>query len=144
MATLGLVQKKRLFLEDENWRLLPWARQPDSKSSQDQLVDIMVMLPGLFEDRDALDKIADPDAKHILVSSIRAQLARLLQWHCNWITMYPCVAWEEQRSVKEAADYGPLPAKLLFSNFSRAVELALHDAILLCLLGLLCSQTGTV
>ena len=144
LVTVGLLQKRRLFLEDDRWRDVPWALRPESKSNQDQLVDFLVKLPGFLEDQQTLRTTYDAAAKQSLVDEVLSQLQLLFQWRWNWETNHPSAAREEHRpDVHVNSTTAPprvVERILVFSSFAFAVVIALYDAVLLCLLGLLYTE----
>ncbi|KAH7020906.1 uncharacterized protein B0I36DRAFT_367382 [Microdochium trichocladiopsis] len=46
--------RKRTFLNDQQWRTVPWSVKP--KTSRDLLIDILIQIPPILEDYDALKK----------------------------------------------------------------------------------------
>lgn len=51
----GLRQRSTTFLNELNWRELPWASCPTQKAPLDQLVDILLEIPDLFAQFDVLE-----------------------------------------------------------------------------------------
>ena len=144
LVTISLLTETRLFLERQDWQGIPWSCDPASKSEQDRLVDILVMVPGFLEDRRRLSDCADSSACEELANRVSYQLQLLYHWRWEWGRKYPLAAWEEERQP-------PLPHSpeilypeettqlLRFVSFARAVEISLYNAVLLHLLQLLCS-----
>jgi hypothetical protein len=143
LVTVGLLQKTRLFLEDESWKNEPWSLDPSSKSNQDRLVDILVHVPGFLQDQKTAQFDCHSSLRQLLVRQVLRQLNLLFRWRWTWDSDHSNVATEEARAQyeTEAALY-PAEAKNLleFSSFTMAVEISLYNAVLLCLLGLLYSE----
>ena len=60
LVTVGLLQKRRLFLEETSWCTVPWSIQPEIRSDQDRLVDLLAQVPGLLELQQTLRQDFDP------------------------------------------------------------------------------------
>lgn len=143
LVICGLLQKKRLFLEEEAWRVVPWELEPARKGQQDRLVDVLVSVPGFLEDQTKVVEVPDLDAKMGLVGRVGGALRALCEWRWRWEERNPRAAWEEGRERRLPGMVSPpTVAKnlLVFSSFTAAVEIALYNAVLLCLLGLLFSE----
>ncbi|KAF2718316.1 hypothetical protein K431DRAFT_348796 [Polychaeton citri CBS 116435] len=136
LTTVGLLQKKRLFLEQERWRKLPWLEE---KSAQDQLVDILVMLPGFLEDKQALASGVVGRKSQALVAKIMHELSSLFYWRWRWGAQHTAAACDLERNVDYGLEPTILPRLLHFASFARASEVSLYNAVLICLLDLLYS-----
>jgi hypothetical protein len=154
--------KTRSFLEQSIWIDEPWSVcGQENKSSQNQLVDILAYVPGFLEDQARLDEqwprpstSEDFRFRLDLVQRIEYQVARLYNWRWHWEEINPLSVWEVEVDPAEniipshhrflttaTANYGPRPIRktLIFSSFSKVIEISLYNAVLLCLLGLLWS-----
>ena len=143
LVTVGLLQKMRLFLEQEDWKHDPWASSPTSKSNQDRLVDVLVAVPGFLQDQQALRTEYEPGLKQNLIRKVLHQLDTLFRWRWQWDVEHPSAAKELTRIGYGAKGlYIPPEAgnSLQYTAFSEAVEISLYNAVLLCLLGLLYSE----
>jgi hypothetical protein len=137
MITTGMiVTHRRIFLEQEEWRTIPWALDQDSKTQQNHLGDIMVMIPGFLQDDDALSKESDPLLHKSLTVRVEAQLVKLYEWRWKWHMQNGVGVWEVA-----ATDPRPMeldPAHLLhFVSFELSVDIMLYSAAHIWLLGLL-------
>ncbi|KAK5459552.1 hypothetical protein LTS15_003681 [Exophiala xenobiotica] len=160
LITIGLITKTRSFLEQSIWIDEPWSVcGRENKSSQNQLVDILAYVPGFLEDQARLDEqwprpstSEDFRFRLDLVQRIEYQVARLYNWRWHWEEINPYSVWEvdpaetiipshHQFLTTATAICGPRPIRktLIFSKFSKAIEISLYNAVLLCLLGLLWS-----
>ncbi|KAK3073000.1 hypothetical protein LTR53_005812, partial [Teratosphaeriaceae sp. CCFEE 6253] len=144
LITIAMFTRRRTFLEEACWRKTPWADDPESKSEQDKLVDVMSILPGLLEDLGPLQQdlpSTTTSRKRSFCSQVQGGLQVLLGWRQAWDTSHPNIARERSRPSHSARD--PLvspsdaPRSLHYSSFACAVEHSLYNAILICLLGLL-------
>ncbi|OTA02557.1 hypothetical protein A9Z42_0029330 [Trichoderma parareesei] len=52
MLANALVQRRGTFLEQEQWKTVPWSRCPENKSNTQKLLDIISSLPRLLEETD--------------------------------------------------------------------------------------------
>ncbi|CAM1510073.1 Fc.00g004080.m01.CDS01 [Cosmosporella sp. VM-42] len=145
----GLVGKQRLFFDDERWRTVPWARDPASKTPQSELLDILVILPGLLQKHAALEDTAHLEPRAILkiLEEVQEQLVAVYKW--RW-------RWQDENGDQVSVDIGKtwqpngLAAPILgsigtsrhldrlrFGRFVAATELMLYNAALMWLLALL-------
>ncbi|KAI3397288.1 hypothetical protein diail_11020 [Diaporthe ilicicola] len=86
----GIKQRKRTALSRDDWKTVPWSKYP--KRSKDMLTDILVEIPGVFEDMDRCESLSDEDMKRkeyrrlvIICLGLHAQLqvdmyTMLLYW----------------------------------------------------------------
>ncbi|KAK5724410.1 hypothetical protein LTR15_004455 [Elasticomyces elasticus] len=144
LITISLVTQKRSFLEEERWRVLPWARQREMKSNQDTLVDIMSILPGLLEDWATLQEGAPDSAEADMrpfCLRVQSGLQALFMWRHTWDAAHPQAAWERPRSTSTTPSRNTYPPDarnmLFYETFSLAVEHTLYNALLICMLSLL-------
>ncbi|KAK7894437.1 hypothetical protein LTR67_006198 [Exophiala xenobiotica] len=155
LITIGLITKTRSFLEQSVWIDEPWSVcGQENKSSQNQLVDILAYVPGFLEDQARLDEqwprpstSEDFRFRLDLVQRIEYQIARLYNWRWHWEEINPHSVWEVEVDPEIMPSHHFLAAHrprrirntLIFSSFSKAMEISLYNAVLLCLLGLLWS-----
>ncbi|KAK5231757.1 hypothetical protein LTR47_007160 [Exophiala xenobiotica] len=153
LITIGLITKTRSFLEQSVWIDEPWSVcGQENKSSQNQLVDILAYVPGFLEDQARLDEQwPRPSTSEgfrfrlDLVQRIEYQVARLYNWRWHWEEINPHSVWEVDPEIMPShhffAAHRPRRIRntLIFSSFSKAIEISLYNAVLLCLLGLLWS-----
>lgn len=141
LVIVGLLQKRRLFLEEQDWCTVPWALQPHQKSNQDCLIDILAKMPGLLEEQQALQSCFDPGRTQRLIDAASTQLRLLFDWRCRWEAENPNAVVEFERSEINGPTSGNGPPDvqrlLHFSDLTAAVEIELYNATLLCYLGLL-------
>lgn len=142
-VTLALITKSRTFLEQPAWLSEPWATcGPNNKSPQNQLVDILVHIPGFLQDQEQLEQCPSEHFRLDLIQRVEYQLAKAHNWRWHWEERNPDVAWEVEPEMlpaeyKLARAPRPVRKVLCFSSFVKATELALYNAVVLCLLGLL-------
>lgn len=143
LVICGLLQKQRLFLEDKDWRVVPWELEPDAKRQQDRLVDVLVRVPGLLQDQTRLLEFPNDQGRKALASEVFRSLKELFAWRWAWEAQNAGSVWEEDRTEASGNASNPpivLRQLLVFASFTAAVEIALYNAVLLCLLGLLFSE----
>jgi hypothetical protein len=128
--------RKRTFLEQEDWKTVPWENDPGSKSHLDSVTDIMADIPGLYEDLDALNGSLSAHrpwnsrlAKCILHRCL-ANLSKLESWFQMWKAHNPeSVSEVESSSISglTADEAGDLFHTVLrYSSLGVANELALY------------------
>ena len=141
LITVSMLTRQRSFLEEERWRLAPWASDPGSKSDQDKLVDILAFLPGLLQELNPLlhAPIATViETTHNFCLQVQHGLRALLTWRRAWDAKYPQVARMQPRTDTKRTSYPAGAESLLcYSTFTRAVEYSLYNAIFICLVNLL-------
>jgi len=140
LTTVGIISKRRCFLEEENWRTVPWAIEPSSKSRQNYLADILVTVPGMLEDDAALSQQDDSTARAALIDRVERQLVNLFKWRWKWEELNPFSAWEEQVSSNSSAAPGQnrvFESVFCFSAFEQATEIVFYNAVQMWLVGLL-------
>jgi hypothetical protein len=150
-------------LEQQEWKTLPWALEPDSKSEQAKLFDIFVMVPGLLEDYERMlswqatctsgsnDRTSEivvrqQDSHYVFSFNLRdrivEQLQLLFRWRQNWQQRHGggVMLLHKSRGI----DKGPAEFNGSLLEFAapvnamiRAAEMTLYNAILLWLLVLL-------
>jgi hypothetical protein len=139
IALACLIKKKRCFLEHPDWKIIPWAPDPESKTSEIYLLDQLCDIPGLFEDatnlnlpdQDEEQRIADHQS---LSRNILVHLRILYEWRFTWQQQNPDSCFEVKAS---SPDEQPLfPTALHYSTLPLANEIAIYNAILLLLLRL--------
>lgn len=92
------MQRRGTFLEQEQWKTVPWSRCPENKSNTQKLLDIISSLPGLFEKTDRVlnersqwvagDRTIVREETPTTVPSLRQQLDSMLldliAWRYHW------------------------------------------------------------
>ncbi|KEF60528.1 uncharacterized protein A1O9_02089 [Exophiala aquamarina CBS 119918] len=146
LITVALITKTRTFLEQSIWLTEPWAEiGAANKSFQNQLVDVLVHLPGFLQDQDQLEQAQSAKLKSDLVRRIEFQIERISQWRWRWEASNVNMVWEAEPEMLPEdyvlAHFRPIRSFLVFSSCSQATELSLYNAVLLCLLALLWTLT---
>lgn len=131
---------KRCFLEKPEWKTIPWALHPGSKTSFCYIQDILCDMPGLMEDITKLKRLEIEPAQRVsftqnLVKNISAHLVDLYDWRTKWEEDNPNSCLEVQ-SPQQPEDEEFLFSKYLqFSALSSAHEIILYNTALLMILG---------
>lgn len=145
----GLVGKQRLFFDDERWRTVPWALDPKSKTPQSEILDILVVVPGILQDHAAWEQSTAPDPASLqeIIKRVEKQLVALYEWRWRWqSTSGHHVGVDEAEKQPPNgpafASLGPIGSsrkfgRLRFAKFVAATELMLYNAALMWLLALL-------
>jgi len=124
------------------WLTEPWAEiGAANKSFQNQLVDILVHIPGLLQDQEQLEHAQSAELKGDLIRRVEFQIERIYQWRWRWEASNTNIAWEAEPDMLPAdyvlTHFRPIRSFLVFNSCSQATEVSLYNAVLLCLLGLL-------
>lgn len=141
--TIGLVAKRRIFLEQAAWKTIPWSGVGvPQKSPQNELIDIMVNIPGYMEDLASIQNGSASGTQVVhLVTSVKRDLSALYEWRWKWTENNPNAAWEialsEVPSGRVISKFRLFEKVLWFRSFTHATEILLYNAVLLCLLGTL-------
>lgn len=138
--------RKRTFLEQEDWKTVPWEDEPDSKSHLDSATDLMADVPGLYEDLDIINsspsthRPRDSRLARDILDKCLANLSKLESWLQVWKTQNPDVVSEVESSsmsgltVDEAGFL--FPTVLRYSSLGVANELTLYYSIRIQLLSI--------
>lgn len=135
----GLFGRQRLFLESEQWRTVPWLQHPTLKTPQSELLDILVVVPGILQDYESLDSsdVTSQTQLQELQARVGAQLILLYQWRWQW--QIRC-AHEVGADTSFPQSYPAATAptfRLRFRRFVVASELMLYNAALMWLMALM-------
>ncbi|KAF5985557.1 endoglucanase EG-II [Fusarium coicis] len=120
----AMTNRKRTFLEQDEWKHIPWALQPMSKRIGDYLQDILCDIPGMMEDFDHLFNTNDCQMSANFISQkLRASFEKLNSLRISWNFMHPHSCWR-QKIVRESSEicHGTLEQVLWFSDLERATE----------------------
>ena len=134
-----LVKKKRCFLEHVDWKTIPWAADPESKTLDLYLHDILCDVPGLLEDATNLELSSLEMAQNLslhrdLSSKILVLLQTLYEWRVIWQQQNPDSCCEVPTSSPDHEAFSP--NILFYSSISAAYEICHYNAILLLILRL--------
>lgn len=79
----GIKRRKRTSLSRDEWKTVPWTKH--AKGTKDELLDILVEVPGVFEDIDNCESLADPELKQVeyrqLAATCLSLHAQLQAWY---------------------------------------------------------------
>ncbi|KPM44513.1 hypothetical protein AK830_g2026 [Neonectria ditissima] len=145
----GLVGKQRLFFDDKRWRTVPWALNPPCKTPQSQLLDILVVIPGILHDHAGLETVAHVTAHshEKILERVEDLLLTLFRWRWQWqadsgnqVSVDAGMTWQPNGFT--AAVLGSIGTsrrldRLRFGRFVSAIEIMLYNATLMWLLALL-------
>ncbi|KAH9205544.1 hypothetical protein DL95DRAFT_439113 [Leptodontidium sp. 2 PMI_412] len=140
LITIDIISKKRCFLDQENWRSVPWAMEPNSKSPQNYLADILATIPGMLQEDAALGRHDGSRGRSTLIGRVERQLVELFKWRWEWERLNQFSAWEEPVSSNPFAIPGQdriFESIFCFSSFEQATEIMLYNAVQMWLVGLL-------
>ncbi|KAE9373024.1 hypothetical protein N431DRAFT_503803 [Stipitochalara longipes BDJ] len=134
-----LIQKKRCFLEHPDWKTIPWATDPESKTLELCLHDLLCDVPGLLVDATNLQfSILEMDQKHSLYrdlsSKILVHLQSLYEWRATWQQQNPDCCCEVPTSYPDHEAFSS--TVFYYSTLSTANEICSYNAQLLLILRL--------
>ncbi|KAF2163589.1 hypothetical protein M409DRAFT_26198 [Zasmidium cellare ATCC 36951] len=122
----ALQQRRRTFLEHEDWKTTPWAKTwiPKTPIRERQNVDCNSSF-----------------RSQLLRDRILSTLHVLCRWRFEWHILHPnaaCIADTESHFHRTLLqiESPTLPTSLWFRDFARAHEIAVYDAVLIVLLDL--------
>jgi hypothetical protein len=128
------------FLAEDDWKTIPWALDPASKSQQNILTDILVDVPALLAAYDA--QYQEPGEKqqwnndYDLLTRVGTSLFSLYCWRYAWELLNPNAAYETA-PPPTIANTRLEPNYLHFHKYEDGANIQLYNAILLFLLNLL-------
>lgn len=142
--TVGLITKSETFLESEPWRVEPWSDFPSNeKTLQNHLVDILAFVPGFLHDQMQVDLTKSHNDREQLIKCVQEKLDALFKWRYHWNRAHANVTCELDTNAfpasRSLSTYRPFQTVLVYSSFTRATEISLYNAVLICLLGVLWS-----
>lgn len=153
---------KRTFLDQESWLTLPWAHDPNQKSSMNYLIDIFCTIPGLLEDSKSLhpsnsfvwDYTTPTSPSTDLAANQDPRLAdfrqrtqkcyiKLQKWKEDWDKAFPSAIQPVNMSYFQRSELN-FPIDIFehainFPNFLRANEYQLYNTVVFFLSSLMLS-----
>ena len=140
----SIVSRKRTFLEREEWRTIPWAKHPETKTMHQQLLDIAAPISGIQEDWRKAKAIAEDRADLLqlckrFIPRVRNLFETLFRWRWQWEADHPnCVQELPPDPVDTLSldldTHEPLFSTVYhFEDMTRANEINLYNTIFLIL-----------
>ncbi|KFY42438.1 hypothetical protein V495_04523 [Pseudogymnoascus sp. VKM F-4514 (FW-929)] len=129
-----LIKRKRCFLSSTDWKTVPWAQEPESKTSISYLHDILSDVPGLMENADTIQfsDIASEvslSCRDLVLHQLASLWTTLYEWRVSWQLQNPASSWE----APSTTDQNPFPTAFHFSSLIHANAITLYNATLLLL-----------
>ncbi|KAG4271764.1 hypothetical protein FPRO04_10711 [Fusarium proliferatum] len=120
----AMANRKRIFLEQDEWKHIPWALQPMSKTIGEFLQDILCGIPGMMEDLDNIfNAKSSPVSANLISQKLQASFEQLNSLRISWNFMYPHSCWRQKRIHGSSELYHETLEQLLrFSDLERAIE----------------------
>ncbi|KAI9712909.1 MAG: hypothetical protein M1812_006778 [Candelaria pacifica] len=141
----ALALRRRCFLDQEDWKTIPWLDEPRLKTSLHSVIDLLACVPRLREESDIL-KVAKADISSVPVREFCERLvnlmAELFLWRWRYERAFPGTAFEvassEATSTREesASDVAEYPTILFYKHFHVARQPMLYNISLLMILDL--------
>lgn len=132
----GLSSRQRLFLEDPKWGIVPWLKHPASKTPQSEVLDILVIVPGILQDLSAIQaskQTSQLQSRH-LQGRVEAQLLSLFKWRWLWHGRSNHEVQLEHPIETPSSSATRTLGRLQFSRLSVATEIMLYNTTLMWLL----------
>ncbi|KIL84046.1 transcriptional regulatory protein moc3 [Fusarium avenaceum] len=148
LLSASLHGKQRLFLEDQRWRTVPYDGKNVFKTPQSQLLDILVVVPGILEDHATILSMDEDgkDSRGELLERVERQLVTLYRWRWQWQAQSGNQVESDasntpQLNGRAAEALGSIgtsrqSGRLRIGKFTLATELMLYNATLMWLIAL--------
>ncbi|KAG4259115.1 hypothetical protein FPRO03_13050 [Fusarium proliferatum] len=148
LLVASLYGKQRLFLEEERWRMVPYERNKRFKTPQSQLLDILVVVPGILQDHEAAQSMDEdgPGLRTELLERVERQLVALYRWRWQWQArsgnhVETDAGNTPQLNGRAAEALGSIgtsrqSGRLRLGKFALATELMLYNATMMWLIAL--------
>jgi hypothetical protein len=136
-----MLMRRPCFFAEEEWKTVPWALDPESKSQQNHLTDILVDVPGLLAEDEARKEHDSLAIRVHLRERVQRTLFALYCWRYKWELANPDAVWETT-PVPSIAKSRVIQPYLNFKIHEQAAEIQLYNVILLFLLGLFSGLAG--
>lgn len=135
----ALARKRRLFLGDEQWRMVPWLRNPALKTQQSELLDILVVVPGILQDYTEMVQSISTKAVQVqgLLNRIRTKLSLLYSWRWKWQARFAHEIRADTDCELPGFNVAGELGRLHFDRLAVAAELMLYNTTLMWLMALL-------
>ncbi|MCJ1324414.1 hypothetical protein MMC10_001076 [Thelotrema lepadinum] len=141
----AMMSRKRTFLEERDWKDVPWEDAPENKDPYDHLIDIACDIPGMLEDIDHLAQqpqdLDDLDNEGLfldLVNRSERAFDELDAWWRSWATanLHSCVERPPDADSKISYDEnGPVFDSVLhFESYWACYIMIFHNALRILLL----------
>ena len=149
------MSRRQLCFERPEWKILPWANQPNTRTPADKLVDILTHVPGLFQECDRLNALAgapiaekrylpfhlsgraqgpEQGAWEAIRGKVIVLLKQLEQWRQQWSVNRKATALEKSPDPQTSLTWEPsltYPKVVLhYSDFNTAYDVALYTMVL--------------
>jgi hypothetical protein len=135
------------FLTEPDWRELPWASCPTSKSPHDELVDILLEIPLLYSQSDAAEVATNTHEKLSKTIENVRESQHMGQCLADWFKKFEATSagslyYPEYSNISSAADSPELgkvfPVAFYFPAFSVAQTLVFYWSALIVVHGHMC------
>lgn len=139
----SLVVRRRLFLEDPSWHIIPYDLDPSAKKPQSYLLDILTSVPGMLEELSRLELLGEtplaagaagiplhiPEAaspttaRSFLMDMVMQKLTALYRWRWRWQQSFGSEVTAARRRHTSGFQFDETFIKLLGSaGLSRQID----------------------
>ncbi|KAJ9133846.1 Transposase tc1-like protein [Pleurostoma richardsiae] len=77
IVVASLVTRKHTFIDGPRWRSVPWALEPQAKTPQSYLLDLLASVPGILEDMDRSSKLSQSPSLVSHTSTTHKQISSI-------------------------------------------------------------------
>ncbi|KAH6662280.1 hypothetical protein B0J14DRAFT_496261 [Halenospora varia] len=134
LITVGLITKRRTFLEEPQWRTASWPIATSPTNEQSQLTDVLALVPGLLDDKVLLDNGSKDMFPAEFISRLTSMLVDLFRWRWEWDEVNPDISSSEDGRTHRRRTSLQI---LHFSSSTQASDIMLYNSILMWIIGLL-------
>lgn len=131
LCSKGLVDRKKIFLEREEWKTVPWSLLPERKTMLEKITDVLCATPGLVQRLDeVLLKKSMTEQYNKAIGEYKVDLYKCFrsayEWRAAWEEMYPNVSYEATPTF-----LSPFATCIRYQKLEFALGIAFYNAILL-------------
>ncbi|KAH8656685.1 hypothetical protein BGZ60DRAFT_532268 [Tricladium varicosporioides] len=134
LITVGLITKRRTFLEEPRWRTASWPSNTSPTDEQSRLTDLLALVPGLLDDKLLLDNGSKDLHPSEFISRLTSVLIGLFRWRWEWDEENLDVSSSEEGRTHRCR---PSLQRLHFSSSTQASDIMLYNSVLMWIIGLL-------
>ncbi|CAG9990516.1 unnamed protein product [Clonostachys byssicola] len=127
IVVADVARRKRSFLDQDEWKTIPWQVEPDTKTIGDKLQDLFCQIPGILEDSDEVLECPSKIRLAALQEKVSLALNELFRLQVQWMQETQHGYWEipakKTNSVWASEDNEPLFGRVLwFGSFRLALD----------------------
>ncbi|CAH0039015.1 unnamed protein product [Clonostachys rhizophaga] len=94
IVVADIARRKRSFLNQDEWKTIPWEVDPDTKATGDKLQDLFCRVPGILEDNDEVLRCPSKTRLRALQDEVSLALDELFRLQVRWMQENQDCYWE--------------------------------------------------